>query len=406
MTISENAISDPSEESVGTTMQEANPPANAPPVNVQALQIAQMSAPLVMLAYTWRSIPVEATTDEVAQVSSVQAVIKDFPGEPSILLTQATDYDHRAYVSVGTIPDFAGKGATRNSVIIGFPGTETIADIKADIGAAKHSSWSVNGKSWDVATGFLTRYNEHMEEEDFKSQLLKFVQKRKPEYIYIVGHSLGGAIASICGADLVTNDNYKGYKIVVVTFGAPRAFTWDTATAVNNYFKLGNTGGHEFWRFLQYGDTVPSLPMTSLGYEHVGRPFYLTKTLWIPGMSGGKWELKEQKQDFSAYSFMGFSGTVHTCTTAGTASTHFMSEYECRLEEVRTQAKSDGLFNTHTSVRVAAFVNDVLARLDQRILAFGGVFVSVAFLFLLRARKQAQEDSVYIALMNSTEQEI
>merc|ERR1711953_76118 len=57
------------------------------------------------------------------------------------------------------------------------------------------------------------------------------------------------------------------------------------------------------------------------------------------------------------------------------------------------------------SVRVAAPAN-VLTRLDNRILAFGGVFVSVAFLFYLRAKMQAQEDSVYSPLMNSTEDEI
>jgi len=59
-----------------------------------------------------------------------------------------------------------------------------------------------------------------------------------------------------------------------------------------------------------------------------------------------------------------------------------------------------------TSVKVSAPVNDILTRLDHRNLVFVGVFVSVALLLFLRARKQAQEDSVHSALLNSTEQEI
>jgi len=56
--------------------------------------------------------------------------------------------------------------------------------------------------------------------------------------------------------------------------------------------------------------------------------------------------------------------------------------------------------------RVSAPANDILNRLDHRNFVFGGVFLSVALLLFLRARKQAQEDSVHSALLNSTEQEI
>jgi len=56
--------------------------------------------------------------------------------------------------------------------------------------------------------------------------------------------------------------------------------------------------------------------------------------------------------------------------------------------------------------KVATSVNDIPTWIDHRTLAFGGVFVSVAFLFFLRARKQVQEQSVYSPLMNSTEEEI
>merc|ERR1719312_1317494 len=50
--------------------------------------------------------------------------------------------------------------------------------------------------------------------------------------------------------------------------------------------------------------------------------------------------------------------------------------------------------------RVSAPANDILNRLDHRNFVFGGVFLSVALLLFLRARKQAQEDSVHSALLN------
>jgi len=75
-----------------------------------------------------------------------------------------------------------------------------------------------------------------------------------------------------------------------------------------------------------------------------------------------------------------------------------------KAPEVCKQLLSD--YKNQPSVKVAAPINDILTRLDHRILTFGGVFVSVAFLFYLRAKKQAQEDTVYSALTNSTEQEI
>ena len=49
----------------------------------------------------------------------------------------------------------------------------------------------MNGKVWNVATGFLSRFHEHMEEEDFRARMLAFVKQERPKYIYIFGHSLG-----------------------------------------------------------------------------------------------------------------------------------------------------------------------------------------------------------------------
>jgi len=363
----ENAISEASEERMGESsvaMKEVPAPKDAPLIDPQALKIAEMGVPFAMLAYTWRNIPVDnvvdlgkekakpkamqdaqaaARKDEADQVAAAKKWVPDFPSQPKLKLSPNSIRYHRAFLSTGKMPDFMGgsDAPKRKAVIVGFPGTESGNDIWRDIQAKDSKIWKkVDGKEWNVATGFLSRYQEHMEEEDFRAQMLEFVKKQRPEYIYIFGHSLGGAVSSIAAADIVTNKLYAGYKVVLITFGAPRAFKQDCASEVNDYFKIGNRFGHEAWRFVNYGDTVPSLPPSTFGFEHIGRPFYINKPV------GGKWTLQEQAQDFTPYHVAGMSLNFKDSTSGlGSMSTHIMTEYRDRLKEIHETADQEGVFS-------------------------------------------------------------
>ncbi|CAD5221303.1 unnamed protein product [Bursaphelenchus okinawaensis] len=75
-----------------------------------------------------------------------------------------------------------------------------------------------------------------------------------PDYrIWITGHSLGGALASISAAELVKIQNISSDRILIITFGEPR--TGDSEYA-NNYDALvPNT-----YRVVNQRDIVPHLP--------------------------------------------------------------------------------------------------------------------------------------------------
>jgi len=198
---------------------------------------------------------------------------------------------------------------------------------------------------WRVSTGHLNRYREHMEAEKFRARRDAFLAAKKQQgfnYIYIFGHSLGGAQAQIAAADFLSDPDYNQYwKIVMITFASPRVFGAKTATAVNDLLKPGNRGGHEGWRFVNYGDQVPSLPPSSIGWEHVGRPFYINKP------TGGKWTLQEQDQDFTPYHATLLQGafTAEGSDGMSALSTHMMTAYKSRLAEIRKTAEKEGLYS-------------------------------------------------------------
>ncbi|KAF3456146.1 hypothetical protein FNV43_RR00796 [Rhamnella rubrinervis] len=85
--------------------------------------------------------------------------------------------------------------------------------------------------------------------------ILNAVKRAKEYYrdinIIVTGHSMGGAIASFCGLDLIANHKYK--NVQVITFGQPRignaAFAFQYSKRVPNTTRV--TNGH---------DIVPHLP--------------------------------------------------------------------------------------------------------------------------------------------------
>ena len=79
--------------------------------------------------------------------------------------------------------------------------------------------------------------------------------------IYIIGHSLGGALATLASVRLKT----LGYSPIVYTFGSPR---------VGNYF-FHKDYNIVNYRWVNKMDIVPHLPSILLGYEHIGELNYI-----------------------------------------------------------------------------------------------------------------------------------
>lgn len=100
-----------------------------------------------------------------------------------------------------------------------------------------------------------------------RDDIHSYVTDHPATSVTVTGHSLGGALATLCAVDLQYNFTNK-FEIEVYTFGAPR---------------VGNSGFRESfnrrvpnsYRFVYGMDVVPSFPRPWQGYRHVDQEYRL-----------------------------------------------------------------------------------------------------------------------------------
>lgn len=99
-----------------------------------------------------------------------------------------------------------------------------------------------------------------------------------PKGLFLTGHSLGGAMATIAASRLIEKDYpFTG----VYTFGQPRAVTAATADIFNIRARS------RFFRFQNNNDIVTRLPARMMGYSHVGTYMHILQSKAIvndPGL--------------------------------------------------------------------------------------------------------------------------
>ena len=94
------------------------------------------------------------------------------------------------------------------------------------------------------------------------------LQKQKKRPLFITGHSLGGAMATIAAVRLIHEDRPF---TSVYTFGQPRALEKETAKIFNMKCKS------RFFRFHNNNDIVTRVPAQLAGYSHVGSYLYISE---------------------------------------------------------------------------------------------------------------------------------
>lgn len=114
-----------------------------------------------------------------------------------------------------------------------------------------------------VHVGFYKAYLNIVDEVRSNVQYLK--TKYSSASLRIFGHSLGGAVAVHCAADLVMQ--LKFVPEYVYTFGQPRVgdstFSKWYDSVINNHYRV--THAH---------DPVPHLPLESMGFHHTWREVF------------------------------------------------------------------------------------------------------------------------------------
>lgn len=141
-------------------------------------------------------------------------------------------------------------------LIIAFRGTNSLEDTRLDIDFRKTKLSGLPGK---YHRGFVRALNKVLFKLYSKIQFKGGTRK-----VYLVGHSLGGALAVLAAARLAgwcKDDCIEG----VFTTGAPRVMNAEAAKFYNERL---------YSRTLQVenlGDEIPHVPMLVWGYRHVGK---------------------------------------------------------------------------------------------------------------------------------------
>lgn len=135
-----------------------------------------------------------------------------------------------------------------NNVYIVFRGTTSIEDWKHDVDTRSRKLF----ENVKVHNGFYEQYNS-IKNEIYRS--IPFIGNRN---LYIMGHSLGGALAYVCAVDIYSTTYNK--NINVFTIGSPRPGNKDFA----NYF---NKNVKSSVRFKNKGDIITKLPLKTK-YKH------------------------------------------------------------------------------------------------------------------------------------------
>lgn len=120
-----------------------------------------------------------------------------------------------------------------------------------------------------VHRGFLRAYKSVREKVHEIAK--QFIVHPKP--VLILGHSLGGALATLCAVDIQYNMREGDLQdvqrnVYVFTFGSPRVGNRAFAQSYRRRIK-------RTWRYWGSFDIVAAVPPTFFGYQHVTKGFGL-----------------------------------------------------------------------------------------------------------------------------------
>lgn len=146
----------------------------------------------------------------------------------------------------------------QNVVFIGFRGSEKkFNDWFTNFTVSKKSSQDYKGKIHDfqgkIHRGFLEAFHAIVPENGVtNADFEKIIAEIRGKQIWLTGHSLGGALASVAASYLLSRDiDIEG----IYTFGAPRVGDPEYRDFLNESLT------YKHWRFMNENDLVPDLPL-------------------------------------------------------------------------------------------------------------------------------------------------
>lgn len=168
-------------------------------------------------------------------------------------------------------------------LIVVFRGTQNNADWRSNAVIAMEPGPAGS----TVHVGFNGIY------KSLRDALGREIAAARPDAVHFVGHSLGGALASLAAMDFIAGGQVPGY---LYTFGAPRVGALGSASVLNRNLPVGSVK-----RVYALSDPVPMLPLFpffhfgpgSTGIQDSFSAFstdaHRMKTCYIPNMPTSGW---------------------------------------------------------------------------------------------------------------------
>lgn len=194
----------------------------------------------------------DALTDN--DLRSLGLMFACFPGARPILSLHDSDSGLDACVVV-----------SGSATVVIFGGTETTKDVFADQSFSQASFGNAGGSAARVRSGvrvhrgFWGTYTSKSSNEILLRLVLRESARHPDREILITGHSLGAALAVLCGMELSKRTERE---VNVVAFACPRVGNRGFRTLVQNQTNLN------VLRVKLDEDPVTQIPVT--GYRHVG----------------------------------------------------------------------------------------------------------------------------------------
>jgi pimeloyl-ACP methyl ester carboxylesterase len=167
------------------------------------------------------------------------------------------------------------------AIIVAFRGSKEPKDFIHDAEAwMSDLFWAQTGETASVHHGFLEDFEAIDVETVAAVKSLLAVSPTAP--IHITGHSLGGALATLCALE------FKRQNLPVasvITFGCPRVG--------NSVFRdIYNAAlGDRSFRVVNQNDIVPRVPGVLLDYRHCGNELFLAPGTAAPVLNPALWYL-------------------------------------------------------------------------------------------------------------------
>ncbi|CAB1117639.1 unnamed protein product [Ectocarpus sp. CCAP 1310/34] len=172
--------------------------------------------------------------------------------------------------------------ANDDVILVVFRGSSELTDWTTNFNLVRRlvpSDWLLDGLGCDVHQGFddavETVWNPGSAHPSGMRNIIKTLCKEEGKHrkLYLAGHSLGGALATVAAARLAFMDDVKISGIY--TIGSPRVFGENMADRFNAKMNDGTRMKDKYFRCRNNNDLVTRGPLRP--YKHVGTEIYFDR---------------------------------------------------------------------------------------------------------------------------------